>query len=143
MPPRDPKPKLPSNLHDLALGEASTCPRGMIRRKAFTRADGTTVEASCVPDLGKPGKTPPSGRVLPKPEPGALEGWSHEASASERHRTLRRVSRKDGCGTVIKRLNLIATFTKRTSPATKRAAQADMKWLRGQGFCSLKGKGRK
>lgn len=128
----------PTNLGDLKLGAAKTCPPGFILRKAYTTKAGVEVSRGCVPDQGKKGKTPPSGRILPSPEPGGLKGWSKDASTAQRHAALRKVSEADGCGTAIKRLNLLANFTKTTSPATHKAARRDMQWLRKQGFCSLK-----
>lgn len=131
---------LPRTLGDLRLGEASKCPSGYIMRKAYTTKAGVQVSRGCVPDTGKPGKTPPSGRVLPKPAPGGLDGWEHSAPAGKRRSALRKVTKEDGCGTAIKRLNLLATFTKKTSPETHRVAREDMKWLKSQGFCQLKTK---
>jgi hypothetical protein len=128
----------PTTLGDLKLGAAKTCPPGFILRKAYVTKAGVEVGRGCVPDQGKKGKTPPSGQTLPKPEPGGLKGWSHEAGTAERHAALKKASAKDGCGTTLKRLNLLANFTKTTSPATHRAARRDMQWLKGQGFCSLK-----
>lgn len=129
---------LPKTLGDLHLGAAKTCPRGFILRKAYTTKAGVPVARGCVPDAGKTGKTPASGRVLPKPELGGLKGWSKNQSTAQRHVTLKKVSESDGCGTTLKRLNLLANFTKTTSPATHKAARRDMQWLRKQGFCSLK-----
>lgn len=130
--------KLPRTLGELRLGEASTCPAGYIMRKAYKTRAGISVSRGCVPDIGKPGKTPPSGQVLPRPEAGGLKGWGHTLPESERRTALRRITKKDGCGTAIKRLNLLANFTKKTSPETHRLAREDMKWLRSQGFCALK-----
>lgn len=134
------KGKLPTMLGDLFLGEAGRCPRGMVLRKGYTRADGARVGPACVPDVGKPGKTPPSGKVLPKPEAGRLRGWSKDLPADLRRGILREVAQADGCATAIRRLNLLANWTKTTSPETSSKARSDMRWLRAQGFCKLKGK---
>lgn len=131
---------LPKTLGDLRLGEASRCPAGYIMKRAYKTQAGIHVSRGCVPDVGKPGKTPASARILPKPEAGGLRGWNHTLTAPERRAALRRITAKDGCGTAIRRLNLLANFTKKTSPQTHRLAREDMQWLRSQGFCALKSK---
>lgn len=116
------------------------CGRGRILRKSFTTRSGRKVKAACVKDTGRPGKTPASGRVLPVPEPGFLRGWRRTMSVQERHSVLRKVNSEEGCASTIRRLNLLANFTKRTSPETYRKAREDMAWIRKQGFCELKSK---
>ena len=111
------------------------CKPGDVRRKGYTRSDGTRVKASCVVDQGKRGKTPKSERVLPKPKAGKLMGWKTKLSAAERHAILRQVARKHGCKDAVLDLNLLANYTKRTSPKTHRTARADMAWLRKQDWC--------
>ena len=113
------------------------CGRGKIRRKAYTTKRGVHVPSSCVADQGKPGK---GRKVLPKPEPGFLHGWAKKMSSSARHKKVASVVKKEGCATAIRRLNLLANYTKATSPETHRKARADMKWVKGQGFCHLKSK---
>ena len=135
----NPKP-LPRTLGDLRLGEANSCPPGFIMRRAYTTKAGVEVARGCVPDVGEPGKTPARKRVLPKPEAGGLKGWSAHASPASRRRAARAASKRDGCGTALKRLSLLANFTKKTSPETHHAAKADMEWLRRQKFCHLKSK---
>jgi hypothetical protein len=131
----------------IELGRRS--PRGMITRKGYTRKDGTYVPPTLVKDTGKPGKTPASKRVLPEPTSGALgcggTGWRRKDSATQRRRVLKCLvmKKKKKCATVIRDLNLLANFTKRTSPATHKAARADMAAIRKEGWCKLKGKVRK
>lgn len=119
------------------------CPPGKIRRKGYTTRKGVHVPSVCVTDVGKRGKTPPSKRVLPPPKAGKLKGWKAELPATERHKALRRANEKYGCRDVILDLNLLANYTKRTSPETHRKARADMDWLRERAFCKLKTKGKK
>lgn len=109
------------------------CPKGKIRREGYTTRRGVRVGPSCVPDKGKPGKTPAAKRVLPKPEPGALKGWKKGMPASERHGIVRGISRDEGCGTAIRKLTLLRNLT--ADRGTKAAAKADADWLRRQGFC--------
>jgi hypothetical protein len=113
------------------------CGRGKILRKGFTTKSGAKVKAACVKDTGAPGK---SKRVLPVPEPGFLRGWRKDLAPRERHGILRRLNAEEGCASAIRRLNLLANYTRRTSPETYRKARADMAWLRGQSFCRLKTK---
>lgn len=133
--------KLPTSLGDLRLGAAKTCPRGYIMRKGYTTRKGVRVGPHCTPDTGKPGKTPPKERILPKPEPGGLGGWSKDLPEGGRQEALKRLTGREGCGTVIKRLVLLRNLT--ADAATKRTAQGDEDWLRKQGFCRLKTKAKK
>lgn len=115
-----------------------SCPRGKIRRKGYRRKDGTRVKSACVPDKGKPGKTPISERDLPKPKKGHLRGWHANESASKRHAALKKWVRKTNCKKTIGKLTLLRNI----SPDRKvdRAAKADAKWLHDQDFCKLKTK---
>ncbi len=127
-----------------------TCPRGKIRRKGYTRKDGTRVKPGCVKDTGKPGKTPKSKKVLPKPKKGDLScrgrDWNHKQKASTRRGILKCIVEKklrgtiDPCRAAILDLNLLANFTKRTSPSTHQKARSDMAWVRKQRWCRLKSK---
>lgn len=130
--------RLPTTLGEVRLGAAKTCPRGYIMRRAYTTRKGAKVGRHCVPDVGKPGRTPPEGRTLPKPEPGGLGGWSKDLPEGGRHEVLKRLTGREGCGTVLKRLVLLRNLT--ADKPTKRTAEADEGWLRGQGFCRLKTK---
>ncbi len=126
------------------------CPSGKIWRKGFTRKDGTKVKSDCVKDVGKPGKTPKAKRVLPKPKTGALScrgrDWEKTDPKKERYEIIECIVTKklrgkpDPCRTAILDLNLLANFTKRTSPGTHRKARADMAWTRRQKWCRLKTK---
>ncbi len=127
-----------------------TCPRGKVRRQGYTRKDGTRVKSGCVKDTGKPGKTPKSKRVLPKPKKGDLScrgrDWSHKQKASTRRGIIKCIVEKklrgtaDSCRAAIADLNLLANYTKRTSPSTYRKARADMAWVHEQPWCRLKSK---
>lgn len=129
---------LPSTLGDLSLGAAKKCPRGYILRTGYETKKGVEVGPACVPDTGKPGKTPAAERILPKPEPGALKGWSKDRPAKERRKALEKITKREGCATVIRRLTLLQNIT--TDKPTERLAMEDKEWLRGRGFCELKSK---
>lgn len=130
--------KLPSTLGDLKLGAAKTCPSGYILKRGYTTRKGVKVGPACTPDVGAPGKTPAAKRVLPKPEPGALGGWSKALAEKNRRAVLKKLSADAGCGTVIKRLTLLRNIT--ADAETKATAKRDADWLRDQGFCRLKSK---
>lgn len=117
-----------------------SCRKGQILRRGFTTRRGNRVPPACVRDTGAPGKTPKSRRVLPVPEPGFLRGWKKGMPDRRRHELLLEVNRREGCASTIRRLNLLANYTKRTSPDTYRQAREDMDWLRHQGACRLKSK---
>lgn len=128
----------------------NSCKPGKIRRKGYTRKDGTRVKSGCVKDTGKRGKTPASKKVLPKPKKGDLScggrDWTHSQPAKTRRSIIRCIvvsrprGNTDPCRGAILDLNLLANFTKRTSPDTHRKARADMAWVRKQRWCRLKSK---
>lgn len=108
------------------------CPSGTIRRKSFTRKNGTHVKSACVRDVGRPGKGLPGG--LPGIGPlkkGELSkyGYSMTAKASSRHRALNKATRKYGPLSVYRKLNALSVYTKRTSPKTSKTAKADRNYI--------------
>jgi hypothetical protein len=116
------------------------CGPGQIMRHGFTRKDGVYVPPGCVKDQGARGRTPASKRILPQPKAGMLKGWEAKKSAEQRHASLRKAVKAEGCRNVINRLSLERGFTKTTSPKTAATAKKDWQWLRKQGFCKLKTK---
>ena len=125
------------------MGPGGSCPPGFIRRAGYTRdpftatregtrykVGRTRVPATCVEDVGKPGKTPARERVLPPPEEGALHGWKKELPAGKRRKILLGIARDESYRDAVGRLNLLANYTKRTSPETHKAARSDMAWLK-------------
>jgi hypothetical protein len=141
-------------LIELGRTRRGGCPVGKVRRKGYRikkgKAKGKYVESKCVEDQGKPGKTPKGKQVLPDPTEGALSckgrDWDHKQKASTRRSIIKCVvttklrSEPDPCRTGILNLNLLANFTKRTSPDTHKKARADMAWTRKQAWCKLKTK---
>jgi len=89
------------------------CPRGTIRRKSFRRKSGSRVRSTCVPDKGRRGKTPPSGRVLPpfdKKMALRKHGYSTKKSTRQRHESLRKASRQYTPIKVLRHLNLARNY---------------------------------
>lgn len=109
------------------------CPSGMIVRNAYTTKRGVHVPATCVPDKGAPGKTPASRKVLPKPKKGSLGKYGYanikHTSAASRRVALRVAVEKDGYATIIRRLNLLANYTKVSDPETHKIMRADIAWI--------------
>lgn len=121
-----------------------TCPRGEILRKgyvrkAYKRSDGTVVKskriaATCVPDKGKPGKTPNSKKVLPKPKQGGLSKYGYSniktAGAVKRRAALTIAVKDLGYAPVVRRLNLISNYNKNSDPFAHRLLRSDMAWMK-------------
>jgi len=99
------------------------CPSGTIRRKSFTRKNGTHVKSACVRDVGRPGIGPLKKGELSK------YGYSMTAKASSRHRALNKATRKYGSLSVYRKLNALSVYTKRTSPKTSKTAKADRNYI--------------
>lgn len=105
-----------------------TCKRGEIKRSAFTRKNGTRVAATCVRDMGKPGK----GKKLFTLKKGDLSkfGYSLKATEASRHRTLGKARKHFSYATLIRKLNALAILHKNTHPRYASRARSDMEYLR-------------
>lgn len=131
----------PSSLRRRSRSSSSrrrrSCPKGKIRVASHkrTRPGGKrksiVVKSKCVPDKGKPGRTPKSQRVLPKLTPGKLGkfGYSNvkKTSAKERRKALERAVKSDGYAPIIRRLNVIRTYNK-NAPIFE-IYDSDLKWM--------------
>lgn len=98
----------------------AACPPGKIRRNSFTRTIKKTgkkvhVPSTCVPAKSKTGrKTPKSKRILPKVgKETKLRKYGYALSKTplQRHKALRKASKKEGSLKVLRHLNLIRNFT--------------------------------
>ena len=112
------------------------CPEGQIRRKAYTRKDGTFVKSTCVKDRGLPGKTPLKRRSLPIPVKGALGkyGYSNIAKtlARDRREALLKGVKDTDYATIIRRINLIANYNKNSNPEVFKRIKSDITWMQKQ-----------
>ncbi len=95
----------------------------------------TAVPAACITDQGAPGKGLPSGAPGIGPlRKGDLDrfGYSNvtEMSEGRRHLALAAAVRAYGSLTVWRKLNAVAIYTRRTSPASSRVFKADRDWVR-------------
>lgn len=88
-----------------------SCQAGEIKRKSYTRANGTHVKATCIPDRGQPGKGPKT--LPPLDDKLHLSNYGYSASIPEesRHRALRAAIRDTRDILLVERhLNLIRNY---------------------------------
>lgn len=113
--------------------------RSAYSRKSYTRRSGTKVRGSRVParmirDVGAPGKWRAKHMGAPgigKLKEGALSsvGYSVDAKTSTRRKAVDRAVKKYGKTGTIRKLNAVAVYTRRTSPAKSKSFKADMKYV--------------
>ena len=61
---------------------------------------------------------------------GTLMGYDTSKSMRTRRRTLRKVVAKSGPISTFRKLNAVATYTKRTAPARSKTFRRDRNWVR-------------
>lgn len=117
---------------------AKTCKKGEIMRKAYTRKaytrnNGTTVKktrvkASCIKDMGKPGK----GKKLFTLKKGDLTkyGYHLKSNKETRHKSLNKAKKHISYASLIRKLNALSILHKNTNPVYASKARSDMKYLR-------------
>ena len=112
------------------------CGRGQIRRASFTRRSsgkragtGTRVASRCIQNMGAPGKGVQRIGTLKK---GLLSKYGYKAKlgVSERHIALKKAVAAYGALSVLRKLNAVAVYTRRTAPAVSAVFKSDMKWVR-------------
>ena len=91
--------------------------------------------ASCIKNVGNPGKGLPSGAPGIGPlRKGDLKrfGYSHVVAMSEgrRHLALAAAVKAYGSLTVWRKLNALFVYTRHTSPASSAIFKADRDWIR-------------
>ena len=106
------------------------CPRGMIRRKSYTRKNGTHVKSVCIKDMGKPGKGP----KLFTLEKGGLSkyGYYVRDSSIKRHTSLKKALKHMSYATLVRKINALSILFKNTQPGLAKHARSDIKWLQKQ-----------
>ncbi len=111
-----------------------TCKRGTIRRKAYTRRSGRKVTASCVRNMGAPGKwrTVHRSKGIGSLKAGRLTrfGYDSDASVGRRHSALKAAVHRLGSLTVFRMLGALTTYTKRTSPVKSAIFKADRNFVK-------------
>lgn len=93
------------------------CPKGYIKRSGYHRSHKKKkiyIKPTCVPDKGKPGKTPKHMKVLPPIKEQRLlrgYGYSTKNSASKRHASLDKGAKDKGTLYIQRHLTLIKNYT--------------------------------
>lgn len=115
-----------------------SCPAGQILRDPYVRerrGQRQLVPASCVTDMGAPGKGIPTGEPGIGPlRKGNLNrfGYTSVTTLSEgrRHLALAKAVKVYGSLTVWRKLNAVYIYTKRTSPRSSAVFKADRDWVK-------------
>jgi len=106
------------------------CPAGTILRNSYTR----TRKASCIPDVGNPGKGfQGPGKGIGPLRKGDLSqfGYDHVTRTSEgrRHLALAKAVHEYGALSVLRKLNAVYVYTRNTAPASSAIFKADRNWI--------------
>ena len=114
-------------------GGSASCPAGKIRRIGYTTKRRVRVKSACIKDRGAPGRwrTLKGMLGIGTLRKGDLKslGYDHVASASTRHSALDKAVRRYGRNSTVRKLNAIATYTKRTIPSRSRVYKTDMHYV--------------
>jgi hypothetical protein len=105
-----------------------------IRRRAYTRKNGTRVPARLIRDVGAPGKWSYENMGAPgigKLGKGSLTslGYSSSAPTKTRRRAVDRAIKTYGKLSTLRKLNAVAIYTRRTSPAKSRVFKSDVRYV--------------
>lgn len=60
---------------------------------------------------------------------GGLHGWCEACGEESRRRALERTVREDGYATAVRRLNVLAVYSREDNPRLHRITREDMRWL--------------
>ena len=113
------------------------CPNGYIVRKSYVRILSKTgkrvyVSASCIPDVGNPGK-----RIQPGIGPlrkGELAKFGYtevkNLTEKERRKALEKAVKQFGSLSVWRKLNAIYVYTKNTNPIVSDIYNEDRIWIK-------------
>jgi Family of unknown function (DUF5771) len=123
------------------IGSGLSCPSGTIRRRGYTaKRRGTTyrVKSACIKDRGSKGRWQTVRRMLgigPLRQ-GDLTGLGYHATdkASIRHAALDKVVSRYGKVSALRKVNAIATYTKRTAPSRSRTYKTDLHYIQKKYF---------
>jgi hypothetical protein len=121
---------------DIPISPDETRVRGgrKITRRAhwrYIRGMKIRVPSRKVRDMGAKGKwSAKHGPGIGKLKPGGLLGYSPSLSKTSRHTKLRKAVKSKGPLTTFRRLNALATYTKRTAKSKSKIAKADRNWVK-------------
>ena len=105
-----------------------------IRRVAYTTRRGVHVKARLIKDVGAPGKWKSvhgeSGIGPMRQGELTSTGYSVTRGKTARHRALRKAAHRFGPLSTFRKLNAVATYTKRTSKSKSRTFRSDRDWIK-------------
>ena len=124
--------------HRSQRGLSTTCKPGTILRAPYVRVAAgrrTLVRASCIKNMGNPGKGLPSGAPGIGPlQKGDLSrfGYDHvvNMTSDARRLALAAAVKEYGSLTLWRKLNALYVYTRNTSPASSTVFKADRDWIR-------------
>jgi hypothetical protein len=97
----------------------------------YIRGMKMRIPARRIRDVGAPGKwSAKHGPGIGELTPGGLMGYSPSQSKTSRHTRLRKVVKRKGALSTFRKLNALATYTKRTAKSKSRTAKADRNWVK-------------
>jgi len=116
------------------------CPVGKIMRHSYTRVvnkkNGTRklvrVKATCVKDMGKPGKLAPGAPSIGPLKKGELSrfGYSYKNPEQVRRRAIAVAIKELGSLNLYRKLDAVAKLTTLTSPKASQTFASDRDWIR-------------
>lgn len=122
-------------------GGSMACPSGMIRRIGHTkkvRGKTVRVKSKCIKDRGSRGRwqTVKGMLGIGPLRKGDLknQGYDATAKASKRHEALDKVVQKYGKLSALRKLNAVATYTKRTVPSRSKTYKTDRNYIKKKYF---------
>lgn len=108
------------------------CPRGQIRRKAYTRRTKTgktiKIPSRCIKDVGLPGKGPRLIKVGAEGKGLRARGYSTKKSAASRRAAISKMVRAKGYVKTMRHLNARANLQGGRAPG--KAMRADVNWMK-------------
>lgn len=118
--------------------EITSCPPGKILRDAYVRLRRDSrvfVPASCITDVGNPGKGLPGGEPGIGPlRQGDLKQFGYDNVVSltqgRRHLAIARAVHAYGALSVWRKLNAVYIYTRRTAPTASAVFKADRDWVK-------------
>ena len=115
------------------------CPRGTIRRNAYTRTSASgkqaRVASACIKNVGLPGKGfQGEGSGIGELKEGELSRFGYDEvanmSAKDRHAALTKAVKEYGALMVFRKLNAISVYTRYTAPTSSHIFLLDRNWVK-------------
>jgi hypothetical protein len=110
------------------------CPKGQILKKAYTTKKGTKVPATCIKDMGKPGKGPKLFEI-PEEDIGLLGdfGYTLKKKHEDRVKALKKAIKENNALKILRHLNALRTLQKSNEKYFKKLDK-DVKWIQKNYF---------